>query len=674
MLAAVTPGWRLPSRAATVSAPAAVAAFPQTTPTTTDPPASTPREPPAAPTPPLWPFALTMIWLVGATLLLVRLAWGALAAARLTRRCLQLGNAEALSELRGLCAAAGVRDPVVLRQGDGVPVPMTFGWLRPVILLPADSAEWSPGRREAALRHELAHIRRRDWLWHTLAALDCALYWPNPLVWLAARRLRAESERACDDAVLASGARPSEYAGHLLEIARLLASNHGQVPGAAVAMAQRPHVESRLRAILAAGLDRRGLTRRRILGTMGAALLLLTPLAALRLAAQDNAADHARAAATRITSESNLRQIALGIIVYAQQHNGHLPDADQWTDEITPFWAKDMILPQLLHDPIVPGHRPSDYAFNKALSGKDINAIKDPSHTVLLFESTTGRRNAADTGQSVPTPGRHEGGTVYAFADGRVHWVPDGQPQRFGADLASAPILPTYLLHDHPGTGSFTGRVRYADGSPAAGMRVGAQIQNAVLSVLFEAERGVFVRNGIETPLPASVPEVSEDQMRRLSWADAITGPDGSYRLSGLSDLPYNIAILPLDLVHGDNDQSPWVAAAIEGATGQEGKAVTLPDLVLTHGGLITGTVTDAQGKPVAGVSVGSYGPERPASSAMIISSQTDAAGHYQLRVAPGTSRVYIADDHWKAADAVRVVAEGETKTGDFSVSPASPE
>lgn len=567
-----------------------------------------------------------------------------------------------------LCATAGVRGPVVLRQGVIVPVPMTFGWLRPAILLPADAEDWLAGRREAALRHELSHIRRRDWLWHTLATLACALYWPNPLVWLAARHLRAESERACDDAVLVSGARPSKYAGHLLGIAHSLASSPHRVSGT-IAMAYRPQVEGRLRAILAGGLDRRGLTRRRIVWTLGAAALFLTPLAALRLTAQDTAG-HARAEASRITSESNLRQIALAVIVYAQQHNGHLPDADKWTDEIVSFWAKDMILPELLHEPAAPGHHVSDYAFNRALSGVDINTIKDLSHTVLLFESTTGTHNAADTGDSVPTPGRHEGGTVYAFADGRVQWVPDGHPQLFRAGLASAPILPNYLMHDHPGTGSFTGRVRYADGSPAAGVRVGAQIQNHAQSVLFEAERGLFVRNGVVMLLPAAAPKVSDEQMEPLSWADAVTGPDGSYRLSGLTDLPYNVAVLPLDLTHSEHDQSPWVAAAVEGATGREGKTVTLPDLVLTHGGLVTGIVIDTQGKPVAGVYVGSYGPERPSSSAMIINNVTDAAGYYQLRVAPGTSRVYVADDRYHAADAVRVVAAGETKIANFTVKP----
>ena len=100
--------------------------------------------------------------------------------------------------------------------------PMTWGMLRPVVVLPAACAAWDDERVDQALIHELARVRRRDAAAQALCNAACTLYWFNPLVWWAARRMVAEREGACDDVVLESGARPSAYAHELLGIARSL--------------------------------------------------------------------------------------------------------------------------------------------------------------------------------------------------------------------------------------------------------------------------------------------------------------------------------------------------------------------------------------------------------------------------------------------------------------------
>ena len=150
--------------------------------------------------------------------------------------------------------------PVSIRQSDVVTVPMVWGLFRPVILLPANATEWEPERQHAVLLHELAHIQRQDWLMQTMAQVTCAVYWFNPLVWFAARRMRTEVERACDDHVLNTGYKSTDYARHLLDIVRNIKVLR-PASRATVAMARPSKIEGRLRTILAEHRNRRPVTK-----------------------------------------------------------------------------------------------------------------------------------------------------------------------------------------------------------------------------------------------------------------------------------------------------------------------------------------------------------------------------------------------------------------------------
>lgn len=130
----------------------------------------------------------------------------------------------------------------------------------------------------------------------------------------------------------------------------------------------------------------------------------------------------ARERAKQVISQSNLKQLSLGIIQYEQDHDEMMPDAAKWVDKIMPY-VRDKAL---FHDPSAPASEAYSYAYNRTLSHQTLAVLYAPASTVMLFESTKGVKNAADTGQSVPRPGRHLGGTDYAFADGHVKWFPDG--------------------------------------------------------------------------------------------------------------------------------------------------------------------------------------------------------------------------------------------------------
>ncbi|HEY2064859.1 MAG TPA: M56 family metallopeptidase [Gemmatimonadaceae bacterium] len=176
------------------------------------------------------------------------LAYAALAVRRIVRRARPITERAWLDALYEVSDRLGLDEvPRVLRS-DEAKMPFACGILTPTIVLPVDCDRWSADRRRAVLLHELAHIRRRDLIGHTLGRLVCAVYWFHPLVWTAAKRLRAESERACDDLALACGTRAADYAEHLLDIVTSVRGD--ATPVVALAMARRKEFEGRMLAIL----------------------------------------------------------------------------------------------------------------------------------------------------------------------------------------------------------------------------------------------------------------------------------------------------------------------------------------------------------------------------------------------------------------------------------------
>ena len=105
--------------------------------------------------------------------------------------------------------------------------------------------------------HELVHVRRHDLLAQVAAQAACCLYWFHPMVWLAARQLRKEREAACDDAVLSGGVSAPDYAGHLLEVARVMVQRRSLAD--APAMAENGDLEERVRAVLDRGQESRAI-------------------------------------------------------------------------------------------------------------------------------------------------------------------------------------------------------------------------------------------------------------------------------------------------------------------------------------------------------------------------------------------------------------------------------
>jgi beta-lactamase regulating signal transducer with metallopeptidase domain len=220
------------------------------------------------------------VWAIGTIAMFAYLIIGVVAA-WWVRRSAGAVEGQWVEDARDLAEAFGIRRRVLFVEA-AVSTPMVAGLVRPCVMVPRDAHAWPASRLHVALLHELAHVKRRDCLTQALAQLACALYWFNPLVWIASRRLRLERERACDDFVVAAGTKGSEYAGHLLEIAQGARPRVSSLVFSGVAMARRSQLEGRVMAILDPAIRRSSAVRTR-LAAAAFVIAVSVPIAAVHL-------------------------------------------------------------------------------------------------------------------------------------------------------------------------------------------------------------------------------------------------------------------------------------------------------------------------------------------------------------------------------------------------------
>ncbi len=201
-----------------------------------------------------WPAWLLLAWAAGVVLSLLWLAVRTAAARRILRRC------EAVDEdwrdlLGDACARLGISRCVRVFESREIDAAVTVGAINPAVVVPAGSSSWPRARRRYILAHELAHIKRCDGLIEVLVLVASSVYWFNPFVWAAVRSLRVERERDCDDAVLNAGAKPSEYAMFLMDIAAKLGAQRGPAWQLST-VSQGSNLKERIMCILDPKIDR----------------------------------------------------------------------------------------------------------------------------------------------------------------------------------------------------------------------------------------------------------------------------------------------------------------------------------------------------------------------------------------------------------------------------------
>jgi len=194
---------------------------------------------------PISSFAVILtMWLAGAAMCVLPIVVGLWQVRALRRSALPWTRGRAVID--PLARDAGIRRRVDVLVHESAAGPLTFGLLKPTIVLPLDARHWTKDALARAIVHELEHVRRGDWATQSFARLVCALYWFHPLVWVARQQLGLEAERACDDAVV-SRSDAAAYADQLVDLAeRLTVARHQPL----LAMANRSDLAARVAAVL----------------------------------------------------------------------------------------------------------------------------------------------------------------------------------------------------------------------------------------------------------------------------------------------------------------------------------------------------------------------------------------------------------------------------------------
>lgn len=225
---------------------------------------------------------LAILWGVGFLLFMLKVVYGHVRFALIRR------NSESWQrdDLKSIISRAdpGYSRKVDLQISSEVAVPVTSRLFRPCVVFPESMRDWTLAELRPVLYHELAHIKRLDYLKTLLVNLVIMVYWFNPVVWFAVYKYRIEVEKACDDLAISSGTDANYYAQQLLEVAKMLIAEKWASP-VEMAMARKSSLEGRILSVLETGRLRKSLSRKNALTIAISGLLIIAGIACMQFKA-----------------------------------------------------------------------------------------------------------------------------------------------------------------------------------------------------------------------------------------------------------------------------------------------------------------------------------------------------------------------------------------------------
>lgn len=201
------------------------------------------------------------LWMAGAGIVLAFRLMGGFSCRALLRRSQHATDPKWIRMLLNLVREKGMSRVPSLAFSAEITGPLVLGVVEPTIVMPVEAKSWSEADRRSALLHEMAHIQRHDPASRLIATIACAICWFHPGAWMSARRMKWESEAACDDFVILSGEDEAGYASQLVALARNSIESPLKRLGT-IGMASRHSIDFRLTRILDTGTRRDAPSRR----------------------------------------------------------------------------------------------------------------------------------------------------------------------------------------------------------------------------------------------------------------------------------------------------------------------------------------------------------------------------------------------------------------------------
>lgn len=163
--------------------------------------------------------SLFLLYIIISILLILKIGLDNLKMLALLKLSRPVHQAYWKNALQQHCQDLGIKRNVTIVHSSLVTSPSTWGAIRPIIFIPNNAIQWPDHLITSTLLHELAHIKRFDWLVQQLAKCICAVYWVNPICWKAFKNLDSNAETACDDIAIVTGLHKTQYANDLLHVA-----------------------------------------------------------------------------------------------------------------------------------------------------------------------------------------------------------------------------------------------------------------------------------------------------------------------------------------------------------------------------------------------------------------------------------------------------------------------